>query len=81
MVPYHFLKIGNSKVEFDVGTKQKISTKHSKEPSGPSPNFLEHFEVDLKIPDDLLFIQPINFRVFDKRLFGKNFFKRKKFKI
>ena len=79
MVPYHFLKIGNARVEFDMGNKQKITTKNSKTPSGPSPNFLEHFDVDLQIPEDLLFVQPINFRVFDKRLLGKN--KKKKFPL
>eukprot|EP01091_Cochliopodium_minus_P000588 TRINITY_DN10526_c0_g1_i1.p1 TRINITY_DN10526_c0_g1~~TRINITY_DN10526_c0_g1_i1.p1 ORF type:complete len:683 (-),score=269.35 TRINITY_DN10526_c0_g1_i1:77-2125(-) len=69
--PYHFLKIGNSKVEFDVGDlNKKLETKNTKEPSGHSPNYLEHFEMDIQIPQDLLFVPPINFRVFDKRLLG-----------
>ena len=76
LAPYKFKSMVNPYLEIEAGAahgkkKGEVTvTKSSKKPNPSNPNILERFVIDVNLPTNPIFTQPLFLRVFDKRLGG-----------
>ena len=76
LAPYKFQSMVNPYLEIEAGTahgekKAEVTvTKASRKPNPSNPNILERFLIDVSLPVNPIFTQPLFLRVYDKRLGG-----------
>merc|ERR1711871_865607 len=76
LAPYKFQGMVNPYLEIEPGTahgekKAEVTvTKASRKPNPSNPNILERFLIDVSLPVNPIFTQPLFLRVYDKRLGG-----------